>query len=148
MGVGTRPINRDMAIGARVTDSFRQVTNLIVHRSRMRHTSMAKKQAPTLSSEQISEVRPVAPSELPGTKRPHSAPLAMSADRPDLADFAGLEAQLVAEFSPPLRPEEVQRCLIGCVTHYQSATVSNYLAVLVEREARDRLHALARERTP
>ena len=100
-----------------------------------------QQQAPTLSIEQISQV-------LPLIKGADSVDPAMTADRSDLADFAGLETQLVAEFSPPLRPEEVQRCLIGCVTRYQSATVSNYLSVLVEREARDRLHALARERTP
>jgi hypothetical protein len=62
-------------------------------------------------------------------------------------DFDRLEARLIAEFSPPLRPEEVQRCLFGCVTNYQSATVHTYLPVLVEREARDRLRALVRGHT-
>jgi hypothetical protein len=66
----------------------------------------------------------------------------MSAHLSDLVDFERLEARLIAEFSPPLRPEEVQRCLVGCVTHYQTATVRNYLSVLIEREARDRLRVL------
>jgi hypothetical protein len=57
------------------------------------------------------------------------------------ADLERLEARLIVEFSPPLRPEEVQRCLVACVTKYQTATVHNYLAVLIEREARNRLGA-------
>jgi hypothetical protein len=59
----------------------------------------------------------------------------------DHADLERLEARLIVEFSPPLRPEEVQRCLVACVTKYQTATVHNYLTVLIEREARDRLRA-------
>ncbi len=46
-----------------------------------------------------------------------------------------LEAQLIARFSPPLRPEEVQRCLIDCIASYESARVRSYLPVLIEREA-------------
>ena len=67
--------------------------------------------------------------------------IATSAHLLDLADFERLEARLIAEFSPPLRPEEVQRCLVACVTKYQSATVHNYLSVLIERETHDRLRA-------
>ena len=48
---------------------------------------------------------------------------ALSAHLLDLADFERLEARLIVELSPPLRPEDVQRCLVACVTRYQSATV-------------------------
>jgi hypothetical protein len=65
----------------------------------------------------------------------------MSTHLLDLADFEGPEARLIVEFSPPLRPEEVQRCLVASVTKYQSATVHNHLSVLIEREARHRLRA-------
>ncbi len=42
-------------------------------------------------------------------------------------------------FCPPLRAEEVQRCLIDCVANYESARVRSYLPVLIEREATKRL---------
>jgi len=74
--------------------------------------------------------------------------IATSAHLLDLADFERLEARLIVEFSPPLRPEDVQRCLVACVTKYQSATVHNYLSVLIEREAHDRLRASTKCTTP
>ena len=74
--------------------------------------------------------------------------IAMSADSLNLADFERLEARLIVEFSPPLRPEDVQRCLVACVTKYQSATVHNYLSVLIEREAHDRLRTSTKCTTP
>jgi hypothetical protein len=57
-----------------------------------------------------------------------------------------LEAQLVARFSPLLRPEEVQRCLIDCVARYDSARVRLYLPLLIERDATERLRDLSRSR--
>ncbi len=57
-----------------------------------------------------------------------------------------LEAQLIARFSPPLRPEEVQRCLIDCIASYESARVRSYLPVLIEREATGRLLEMSRSR--
>jgi hypothetical protein len=57
-----------------------------------------------------------------------------------------LEAQLIARFSPPLRAEEVERCLIDCVASYVSAPVRLYLPVLIERDATERLGVLSRSR--
>ena len=57
-----------------------------------------------------------------------------------------LEAQLIARFSPPLRAEEVQRCLIDCVARYESAPVRLYLPVLIERDATERLRDMSRSR--
>ncbi len=57
-----------------------------------------------------------------------------------------LEAQLIATFSPPLRPEEVQRCLFDCAARYESARVRVYLPVLIERDATKRLRDLSRSR--
>ncbi len=58
-----------------------------------------------------------------------------------------LEAQLIAMFCPPLRAEEVQRCLIDCVANYESARVRSYLPVLIEREATKRLRDVTPELT-
>ena len=57
-----------------------------------------------------------------------------------------MEAQLVAMFCPPLRVEEVQRCLIDCVARYESAPVRLYLPVLIERDATERLRHMTRDR--
>ena len=57
-----------------------------------------------------------------------------------------LEVQLIAAFSPPLRPEEVQRCLIDCVARFESARVRQYVPLLIERNARQRLRDLSRSR--
>jgi hypothetical protein len=64
----------------------------------------------------------------------------------DPVDFERLEATLLAEFSPPLRAEEVQRHLIECIETFQVATVRNYLSVLIERAARQQLLSLLSER--
>jgi hypothetical protein len=75
-----------------------------------------------------------------------TAAIAMSAPVPAVAEFERLEARLMVEFSPPLRAEEVQRCLVACVTKHQSATVRNYVSIFIEREARGRLRALCEVR--
>ena len=51
----------------------------------------------------------------------------------DMGDLERLETQLIAEFSPPLRPDEVRRHLLECVASYQSAVVRTYLPMLIER---------------
>jgi hypothetical protein len=70
-----------------------------------------------------------------------------SATAAEPADFERLEARLVAEFSPPLQREEVRRCLIECAVTYQSAAVRNYVELLVERDARKQMRALASGRS-
>ena len=67
-------------------------------------------------------------------------------DPPEWRELRHLEAQLIAMFSPPLRPEEVQRCLFDCVARDESAHVRQFLPVLIEREARQRLRDLVRSR--
>jgi len=57
-----------------------------------------------------------------------------------------LEAQLIAKFSPPLRPEEIQRCRIDCVASYESAIVCAYLPLLMKRDTTERLRDLSRSR--
>jgi hypothetical protein len=52
-----------------------------------------------------------------------------------------LETRLMARFSPPLRPELVQRCLIDCRAMFESARVRTYVTLLTERAATDRLRA-------
>ena len=52
-----------------------------------------------------------------------------------------LRDQLVARFSPPIRPEEVERCLDSCVARFESARVRTYLMLLIERDAEDCLRA-------
>jgi hypothetical protein len=80
----------------------------------------------------VSRVRVTAP----------TAAIAMAARVPDFAGLEGLETHLMEEFGPPLRQEEVQRCLVACVTKYQSAAVQNYIPLLIEREARGQLRVL------
>jgi hypothetical protein len=58
-------------------------------------------------------------------------------------DFERLEARLIAEFSRELPREDVRRCLIECAAKYRSAVVRSYVELLVEREARTQLRALA-----
>jgi hypothetical protein len=57
-----------------------------------------------------------------------------------------LETRLIAMFSPPRRPEEVQRCLFDCAARYESARVRLYLPVLIERDATKCLRDLSRSR--
>jgi hypothetical protein len=54
----------------------------------------------------------------------------------------GVEAQLIATFSPPLRPEVIQRCLFEVIASFENAPVRSYLSVLVERVATTRLQAV------
>jgi hypothetical protein len=62
------------------------------------------------------------------------------------AALIDLETRLIARFSPPLRPEEVQRCLIDAVASLATARIQTYLPVLIERAATDRLRlALAHD---
>jgi hypothetical protein len=56
-------------------------------------------------------------------------------------DVDRLETTLLARFSPPLRPETVQHCLDECIALFELSTVRNYLAILIERTATDRLRA-------
>ena len=53
----------------------------------------------------------------------------------------GLEARLIATFSPPLRPEQVQRCLLDAAARFGDARIQTYLPVLIERSATDRLRS-------
>ena len=52
-----------------------------------------------------------------------------------------LETRLVRRFSPPLRPEHVQRCLVETVMRFEDAPVRAYLPVLIERAAITQLEA-------
>jgi hypothetical protein len=64
----------------------------------------------------------------------------MNADDLDPSGSLGpLEAKLLARFSPPLRPEEVQRCLLDTVAVFSTARIRTYLPLLIERAVRDRL---------
>jgi len=73
-------------------------------------------------------------------------PLAPDPDASDMGDLERLETQLIAEFSPPLRPDEIRRHLLECVASYQSAVVRTYLPMLIERETRERLRELVATR--
>jgi hypothetical protein len=67
----------------------------------------------------------------------------VSAGAADSTSFERLEMRLLADFSPSLRPEQVRRCLVECAANYRSASVRNYIELLVERDARTQLRALA-----
>ena len=54
-------------------------------------------------------------------------------------DLGRFEALLVARFSPPLRPEDVERCLFECAAEFHDARVHTYLPVLIEKAAVERL---------
>lgn len=53
-----------------------------------------------------------------------------------------VEEHLVTRFCPPLRREEVQRCLTACLAAYESARVRAYVALLVERDATAQLELI------
>jgi hypothetical protein len=55
-----------------------------------------------------------------------------------------LEARLMARFSPPLRPEHVQRCLVETVVRLNDARVRTYLPILIERAVTDQLQGEVR----
>jgi hypothetical protein len=67
-------------------------------------------------------------------------------DGSDMGDLERLETQLIAEFSPALRPDEIRRHLLECVASYQAAVVRTYLPMLIERETRERLRELVTSR--
>jgi hypothetical protein len=50
-----------------------------------------------------------------------------------------LETRLIDRFSPPLRPEQVQRCLFDAIASFATARIQAFLPVLIERAATDRL---------
>ena len=58
-----------------------------------------------------------------------------------------VEQRLIAEFCPPLRPEEVQRCLADAAVAFQDARVTTYVPILIERAAVERLRLILRRRT-
>jgi hypothetical protein len=64
-----------------------------------------------------------------------------------LVDFERIETGLIAEFCPPLTPDEIHRCLVTSVSKFHSGSVLNYLSILVEREAREQLRALVENTT-
>jgi hypothetical protein len=56
--------------------------------------------------------------------------------------LARLELGLRQRFSPPLRPELIQRCLLECLAEFDDAPVQQFVPILVERMAVDQLSAL------
>jgi hypothetical protein len=69
-----------------------------------------------------------------------------STDHLEVSDMARVEARLVDRFCPPLRAEEVQRCLYEVIVRFQDAPVRTYLSVLIERAATDHLRAAVSDR--
>jgi len=67
-------------------------------------------------------------------------------DSLELRKVENLEVQLIARFSPPLHPKEVQRSLIDCAASYGSAPVRLYVPLLIERDVTRRLRGLSRIR--
>ena len=67
-----------------------------------------------------------------------------SCDLYEAGRLGDLEARLMTRFSPPLRPEQVQRCLVETVVRFDEARVRAYLPVLIERAATDQLHTEVR----
>jgi hypothetical protein len=57
-------------------------------------------------------------------------------------EMAHVERRLIADFSPAIRPEEVQRCVRDVVARFDAATIRKYVPLLVERIARGRLQAV------
>ena len=58
--------------------------------------------------------------------------------------LAALEATLIDRCCPPLRPEDVQRCVVASVVRFADARVHAYLTLLIEREAMSQLRELIR----
>jgi hypothetical protein len=63
----------------------------------------------------------------------------MPLDSYESGEFADIEERLIARFSPPLRPDEVQRRLVETVRSFEEARIRTYLAVLIERAATEHL---------
>jgi hypothetical protein len=66
----------------------------------------------------------------------------MSTDVIRPAELERIETRLIGDFCPPLQPDEVRRSVAASVAMFQSGSVLNYVSILVEREAEDRLRAL------
>jgi hypothetical protein len=60
-------------------------------------------------------------------------------DPKELKELAGVEQRLLSRFSPPLRPEDVRRCILEATARFDTAVVRSYLMLLIERDAVDRL---------
>ena len=56
-----------------------------------------------------------------------------------------VEMRLIAMFTPPLRAEQVRRCLFDAASEFADAVVRVYLPVLIERAATARLQRLVRD---
>ena len=61
--------------------------------------------------------------------------------------LSDLEARLLIRFCPPLRPDQVQRCLFETVVRLSNARVHAYLPVLIERAAIKHLQAVVVDRS-
>jgi hypothetical protein len=78
-----------------------------------------------------------------------SRSMADEPDEPDaLQELDGLEERLIARFSPPLRPDDVKRCLARSAASFRDARVRIHLPILVERAAVEQLQAIARQASP
>ena len=65
---------------------------------------------------------------------------------PSMGDLGRLEKRLLAEFCPPLPPDEVRGRLLACVASYHAAVVRTSVPLLIERTAREQLRALVANR--
>jgi hypothetical protein len=65
---------------------------------------------------------------------------------PDAAELGRVEDRLIARFSPPLRPEQVQRVVLDTIARFDGAPVTTFLPILIERAAADRLQAAIERR--
>jgi hypothetical protein len=62
-------------------------------------------------------------------------------DPVEASEIAQVERRLIAELSPAVRPEEVQRCVRDVVAQFGAAKIRRYVPLLVERITRDQLQA-------
>jgi hypothetical protein len=53
----------------------------------------------------------------------------------EAGELTHVETRLLEKFVPPLRPEDVRRCLLTATERHESARVRTYLTILVERAA-------------
>jgi hypothetical protein len=66
-------------------------------------------------------------------------------DGGDLDDLDDVEARLMAKFGHHLRAEQIERCLVDVIASFQDARVRQYLPMLIERAATERLTAAVRD---
>jgi hypothetical protein len=57
----------------------------------------------------------------------------------EAVELSHIEVRLLAKFVPPLRAEDVGRCLEAAAMRYRTARVRTYLSILIERTASDLL---------